>query len=83
MVVNCRTENHFGQFVFPKFVLLKQGVSTTESKEGKRAMRVYPSWDIVQNVQAEKTQKWQLEYFIDFTNTIDIHRINNLYGFAI
>ncbi|MDV6166947.1 MepB family protein [Flavobacterium sp. DG1-102-2] len=83
VVVNCRSENHFGQFVFPKSVLLKQGAFTTESKKGKRAMRVYPSWDIVQNVQAEKTQKWQLEYFIDFTNTIDIHRINNLYGFAI
>lgn len=29
------------------------------------AIRVYPSWDKPTSNQAIKTQKWQLEYFIE------------------
>ena len=28
-------------------------------------MRVYPPWDKPESKQAEKTQKWQTEYFVD------------------
>ena len=67
VVIATKTETHFGQFIFPKPVLMKHGVFTTHCKDGKRAMRVYPSWDKTENAQAKKAQKWQLEYFIDFS----------------
>lgn len=79
-VLNIRFENRFGQFVFPKSILIKKGIISTVKKEGKRAFRVYPNWDIITNKQAEKTQKWQLEYFYEVTNTIDIHKIKELYN---
>ena len=41
--VNVRNEDKFGQFVFPKSVLIKYGILSTEKKEGKRAFRVYPN----------------------------------------
>lgn len=77
--VNVRTENEFGQFVFPKSVLIKKGIISTEKKEGKRAFRVYPSWDNANNKQAERTQKWQLNYFYEINNSTDLRRVEELY----
>lgn len=67
LFVSVRAENHFGQFVFPKAVLLEKGIVACIEKEGKRAMRIYPPWEKVDNSQAKKTQNWQLEHFINFT----------------
>jgi len=80
-VVNVKTDNCLGQFVFPKSVLLQKGVLTSESKEGKRAIRVYPLWDKTTNKQAQVTQKWQLEYFLNipFDDSLDISRAKSLY----
>jgi hypothetical protein len=64
-IINVRKGNHLGQFIFPKSVLIAQGILSTKKKEGKRAMRVYPPWDITTSKQAQKTQQWQLEYFLD------------------
>lgn len=64
VIINTKTENHFGQFVFPKTILIEKGIFSTDSKEGKRALRVYPPWDKTTSKQAQKTQQWQLEYFI-------------------
>jgi hypothetical protein len=82
VIISARTETHFGHFVFPKAVLCKQGIITVNDKEGKRAMRVYPPWDIATNKQAQKTQKWQLNYFIDLSNinAIDSLRLKRLYN---
>lgn len=77
-VVNIRTDNHFGQFVFPKAILIKKGIISTTTKEGKRAFRVYPSWDTPTSKQAEKTQKWQLYYFYD-AKTVDLEKVKSLY----
>jgi len=77
--VNVRTESKFGQFVFPKSILLKKGILSTSKKEGKRGFRVYPNWDIAQNKQAERTQKWQLNYFYEIDNSIDFKMITELY----
>jgi hypothetical protein len=63
-VINVRNDNYFGQFVFPKSVLIQHGI-VTDKKEGKRGIRVYPPWDMTTNKQAQKTQKWQLDYFLD------------------
>ena len=78
-VVNVRTENHFGQFVFPKSVLIKKGIISTNKKEGKRAFRVYPPWVFVENKQAESTQKWQLNYFLTVDKSTDLNCAIKLY----
>jgi len=63
VIVSVRKNELFGQFVFPKSVLLEKGIFTTSTKEGKRATRVYPPWDETTSKQAQKTQQWQLNYF--------------------
>lgn len=78
-VVNVKTENDFGQFVFPKSVLIKKGIISTEKKEGKRAFRVYPKWDVPKNKQAELTQNWQLNYFYEINKSIDLKKVSELY----
>lgn len=64
-VISVREAEHFGQFVFPKIVLYEKGILSKEGEGGKRAMRVYPPWDITDNRQAKKTQIWQLMYFYE------------------
>lgn len=78
-VVNVKTENEFGQFVFPKSVLIKKGILSTEKKEGKRAFRVYPHWDMVKNKQAKQTQMWQLNYFYEINSLTNLQKVNELY----
>ena len=78
-VVNVHTEKKIGQFVFPKSILIKKGIVSTKEKEGKRAFRVYPGWDIPNNKQAERTQKWQLNYFYEVNNSIDFKRVLELH----
>ena len=79
-VINVKTEERFGQFVFPKSVLIEKGI-VSDKKEGKRAIRVYPSWDKTENKQAQKTQKWQLSYFLEIPldKTININHAKKLY----
>lgn len=78
-IVNVCTENKFGQFVFPKSVLIKKGIISTDQKEGKRAFRVYPNWDVVKSKHAERTQKWQLNYFYEIGEVIDFKKVKELY----
>lgn len=78
-VVNVQNDKDLGQFVFPKSILLNKGIITTESKEGKRAFRVYPSWDSTKSKQAERTQKWQLEYFYSMHSSTDFDKVTALY----
>ena len=73
VVINTFTGENFGQFIFPKDILVKKGILKTDEQKGKMGMRVYPRWDIPVNKQAISTQKWQLDYFIDISDT------NNLY----
>ncbi|MBY0001977.1 MepB family protein [Priestia aryabhattai] len=69
LVINTFTStNRFGQFIFPKEVLLKQKILKTETTKGKMAIRVYPIWDKPTSTQAIETQKWQLEYFVELNN---------------
>nr|WP_314895450.1 MepB family protein [uncultured Flavobacterium sp.] len=81
-IINTRSGDHFGQFVFPKSVLSQQGILTTDSKEGKRAIRVYPPWDTTTNKQAQKTQKWQLDYFLEIPldKPINLNRAKLFYS---
>lgn len=79
-VVSVRKDEHFGQFVFPKNILYEKGFISKKEKGGKRAMRVYPPWDIATSPQAIRTQAWQLIYFFKIeSNSIDIDRIKKLF----
>ncbi|TRX36699.1 MepB family protein [Flavobacterium restrictum] len=80
-VINVKTKSNFGQFVFPKAVLVEKGI-VSHKKEGKRAIRVYTIWDLVENKQAQKTQKWQLDYFLEIpiTGILDSSRAKLLYS---
>ena len=81
VVINTCMDNHFGQFVFPKSILCTKGIISTDLKEGKRAIRVYPPWDSATSKQAKNTQKWQLEYFlpIDYHKPVNIDLVKKLY----
>jgi hypothetical protein len=72
VIINTRKDDRLGQFIFPKSVLCELGIISTSRKEGKRAIRVYPPWDLATNKQAQKTQKWQLEYFLEIPSDIPI-----------
>jgi len=63
VIICVRKEERLGQFIFPKEVLVDKGYMSQDKKGGKRAMRVYPSWDKPESKQAKTTQEWQLEYF--------------------
>lgn len=79
--MNVRADDKFGQFVFPKAVLIEKGVITSLRKDGKRAIRVYPIWDVTQSKQAERTQKWQLNYFYEIREEINFEKVKSLYSF--
>ena len=78
VIVNVRKEDLLGQFIFPKSILLQKGIFSTTTKEGIRATRVYPPWDETTSKQAQKTQKWQLDYFFEMNQSVDLNRIKNL-----
>ncbi|MEQ8907039.1 MepB family protein [Ekhidna sp.] len=50
---------------------------STDKKEGKRAFRVYPNWDAVKSKQAERTQKWELNYFYQINSLTDYKKYLN------
>lgn len=78
-VVNVQREEEIGQFVFPKSTLIEKGIISTKKKEGKRAFRVYPNWDTVKSKQAERTQKWQLNYFYRINESSSTQRAKELF----
>ncbi|CAF23210.1 MepB family protein [Candidatus Protochlamydia amoebophila] len=81
-VVNVCTANRFGQFVFPKSILYEKAIISKNEGEGKRAIRVYPSWDQANNLQAKKTQAWQLLHFFEINENLKINfaYIQGLFG---
>ena len=81
-VVTVQSENKLGQFVFPKAMLIKKGIISTDKKEGKRAFRVYASWDRPNNKQAAQAQQWQLDYFYEINASTNLNRVTELYTVA-
>lgn len=77
-IVTVRKDKLFGQFIFPKEVLWQKGFVSKEVKGGKRAMRVYPPWDIADSKQAKKTQEWQLLYFVALAPVTDHEKLTSL-----
>ncbi|QQP70153.1 MepB family protein [Carnobacterium sp. CS13] len=82
VITTFKKNNEFGQFVFPKEILIKKNILRSQSAKGKMAIRVYPSWDRPTSKQAINTQKWQLPYFVDMStpNKISIDKIIKLYA---
>lgn len=78
-IISTRKEKHFGVFIFPKSVLITKQI-VSDKKEGKRAIRVYPPWDVTMSKQAQKTQNWQLDYFLEMQDnqSFDLERANQL-----
>lgn len=64
IIITAKSDKNLGQFIFPKKVLASNGIITQNGKSGKRGIRIYPPWDSPQSKQAEKTQSWQLHYFL-------------------
>jgi hypothetical protein len=81
-VISTREGNNFGQFIFPKAVLGEHDILSIKRNGGKRAIRVYPPWVETTSRQAQKTQLWQLEYFLEMplTASIDYIRAKMLYN---
>lgn len=78
IIINANTPTNSGQFVFPKCILEQKGYLQSQSKKGKLGFRVYPSWDKTLNKQAQQTQKWQLNYFLEIP--IDLVKAKSLYS---
>ncbi len=64
-IVATKMKSKSGLFVFSKEALIKYNIFSKSHKGGKRRIRVYPSWDKLNSKQAEKTQMWQLEFFLE------------------
>ncbi|WP_286966649.1 MepB family protein [Flavobacterium sp. UBA4854] len=82
VIITVRKDQNWGQFIFPKKIALEKGIFSTQNKQGIRATRVYPPWDETTSKQAQKTQKWQLDYFFLFTNPddIDLNEIRKIFA---
>ena len=77
-VFSVHTEEHFGQFIFPREVLCRKGIVSKDGQGGKRAMRVYPPWVTVDSKQAKATQAWQSNYYLEISKDLDTDRLHKL-----
>ena len=78
-LVICKDEKHFGQFIFPIPELIRRGIVSTKTSKGKRGFRVYPKWSKVISKQAIKTQEWQLHFFTEIDDRINIDNVYKKY----
>ncbi len=62
----------FGQFVFPKRILLDKDILKSSTTKGKMGIRVYPNWDEPLSKTAKNTQSWQLDYFFEIDEEDDV-----------
>jgi hypothetical protein len=81
-VISTRHAERFGQFVFPLALLRQHDIVAHHGQGGKRAIRVYPPWDLAASRQAEKTQNWQAAYFLEIPQAGAINHAlsHKLYG---
>ncbi|MEX0446597.1 MepB family protein [Xenorhabdus sp. SGI246] len=80
-IIATYSESQKGIFLFDSDILTRQGIFSTRNKEGKRAIRVYPSWIYPDSKQAIKTQKWQSSYFINLeSQLLSIEKFNKIFS---
>jgi hypothetical protein len=82
IVITSISGERIGQFIFPQSILAEKGIITQNNKDGKRGIRVYPIWDKATNKQAEKTQNWQINYFVEIKsdNKTDLNFAKKLFN---
>ncbi len=80
LMIVTQTPSQTGVFIFPKAILRRQQIISDSEKAGKRGIRVYPPWEQPASRQSQKTQGWQTEFFLDFSDstTIDMNRAKKL-----
>ncbi len=80
LVINTfGSHNKFGQFIFPKDILLEHNILRTDTSNGKMAIRVYPSWDTPTSKHAIATQRWQLPYFINMDHASSLQEFGKYF----
>lgn len=67
-LISIEENESSGFFIFPKAVLEKENLISSELKVGKRGFRIYADWHFPNSKQAEKTKLWQTQFFIIFDN---------------
>ena len=78
-IIAAEDDSKLGFYIFPKSILIEKNILTSIKKEGKRGFRVYPNWVKPENKQAEKTQNWQQNYFVEIINNqSDLKQVNKL-----
>ncbi len=75
-IIATRQNEKLGIFIFPKGILHKNKILSDKITSGKRGIRVYPTWDLTINKQAQKTQLWQSRYFLEISANGKIDLIN-------
>ncbi|PHK48634.1 MepB family protein [Staphylococcus edaphicus] len=78
LIITIIDSIHKGLFIIPKPELYAQDLLYVKNKQGKMAMRVYPTWESNLNRTAKQTQLWQTKYFIDLTNETDYTLLKKL-----
>lgn len=81
-IIATRQNENFGLFIFPKTILYENKILSDRIRDGKRGIRVYPTWDLATNKQAQKTQLWQTKYFLDIKKDkeFDLASAKNLFS---
>lgn len=57
--------DRYGLFLFPRDILIAQGIFSSIKYPGKLAIRVYPAWIVPESKQAAASQLWQNKYFFE------------------
>ncbi len=65
LVIGVQEYAHSGFFLFSKKILVEKKYVSLNDQGGKLGFRVYPSWVIAENKQAQQSQAWQVQYFVD------------------
>ena len=79
-LIGTRQGTKLGLFIFSKTVLCDNKILTNNETVGKRGIRVYPTWCLTKNKQAQKTQDWQSKCFVEIKSNdqIDIIKAKKL-----
>lgn len=75
LIITVYDNHQWGQFIFPKEILIKKNIYQTLGNKGRMAMRLYPDWLTELNATAKKTQAWQKEYFINQTGGVNSDKL--------